>query len=181
MGERYTVQKKLLDLIASKNQIYKTTVLKNIFHVEVNNLLIVRVKGFYRMLKMLVSKTIVAQIPQISEAKKFISSHASPLVSSNIWKIELAAEEAIVNIIRHGYKGMEGLIQIDCEVEPSLFKIHIKDNSPEFNPTVYVGKQQESGKISFGGRGISLMRAVTDNMLYKRTKSSNILTLIHHR
>lgn len=93
----------------------------------------------------------------------------------DIEKIQLAAEEAIVNIIKHGYKKKKGKIELELFVD-EYFTLAIKDKSPKFNP---LSKRK---KIFYpekkpGGLGIFLIFQCVDEVHYKRKDSCNILTL----
>jgi anti-sigma regulatory factor (Ser/Thr protein kinase) len=48
----------------------------------------------------------------------------------------MAVDEALTNIIEHGYAyaGDQHQIEIICETEPERFLITISDDSPAFNP-----------------------------------------------
>ena len=56
------------------------------------------------------------------------------LDQTNVRKTELSSEEALVNVIEHGYKGLPGQINIaliDSEME---IRIIFEDRGPAFNP-----------------------------------------------
>ena len=100
----------------------------------------------------------------------------------SIRKVELASEEALVNIIRHAYKETEGTIDIDVRKGPKKqIEIEIRDNGPPFDPL----KQEiafdplaslEERKI--GGLGILFIRQYMDEMRYCREGNTNILVLV---
>lgn len=99
-----------------------------------------------------------------------------------IRKVELASEEALVNIIRHAYKQRSGHIEIQVTIYPkNRVEIAIRDQGPPFNPleeerridpAIPLEERQE------GGLGILLIRKYMDEVLYRREKDLNILTLI---
>ena len=119
------------------------------------------------------SMVIHAVTSQLSDAISFVSSCAAP-VTKDIWKIELAVEEALVNIIEHGYCDESQKIHIQCNTTSNMFTVQIADTARPFNPTTYSGPSEEPFER---GRGIRLMRAVTDRMEYYRDDQINILTL----
>ena len=49
--------------------------------------------------------------------------------------IELAVEEAFVNIIQHGYRGSEGTILIKSDFYDGCLTLKIEDQAPRFDPT----------------------------------------------
>jgi len=96
-------------------------------------------------------------------------------------RLELAMEEAIVNVIHHGYGKQEGKIEIHLEWEPGLVKIHLKDWGPPFNPLKEAPKVDPNAVLEEreeGGLGIFLMQKCVDEVLYARDKNRNLLILI---
>ena len=100
---------------------------------------------------------------------------------SALRKIELSAEEALVNIITYAYSGRPEEIAIQIKVIPkSHVEIAITDRGPAFNPLEYKEASLD-GDIEtrdIGGLGIHLMKRNMDSVHYKRIKNANILTLI---
>ncbi len=98
-----------------------------------------------------------------------------------IRKVELASEEALVNIIRHGYKSRAGQIAIRVVSFATHVEIVLIDEGPPFNPlleerTVDAMACLEERKE--GGLGILFMRQYMDEVRYQRDANHNILTLI---
>lgn len=98
-----------------------------------------------------------------------------------IRKIELASEEALVNIIEHGYKNSSGKIHIRiCECKPGVVELIFADYGPPFNP---LKKQTSFNPLAsleeraIGGLGILFIRQYMDDVRYKREKEMNILSL----
>ncbi len=125
----------------------------------------------------LFEKTIEAQIGQLPLAQEFISKRVQPIFKSKLWKIELSVEEAIANIIQHGYQGIEGLIHITCSFSNRKYSIHLEDTTAAFNPITYLIPEENDLPH---GRGIKLIRAVTNELQYTRTDTGNRFTLIHY-
>jgi serine/threonine-protein kinase RsbW len=97
-------------------------------------------------------------------------------------KIELASEEALVNIIHYAYPQGTGNIDIEYSVlsDPARLQIVISDNGVPFNPLL-----QEEPDISLpveerpiGGLGIFLMKQCIDRVDYRHEKGRNILTFL---
>jgi anti-sigma regulatory factor (Ser/Thr protein kinase) len=93
---------------------------------------------------------------------------------SSLNKIELATEEAIVNIITHG-----NTETLEVEVEGKV-QITIRDFGPPFNP---LEKKQPDlnaplEERQVGGLGIHLLLESMDEVYYQRLKNGNQLTLI---
>lgn len=93
-------------------------------------------------------------------------------------KLELAAEEALVNIISYGHPSAENTVEIDCEKKQSHFIVRLIDWGPPFNPIeadidIQQGVSLNERKI--GGLGIHLFRKLVDEAIYFRDEEKNIL------
>lgn len=100
---------------------------------------------------------------------------------STLRKVELAAEEALVNIIRHAYQGQPENIEIEIKVFPkSHVEISIRDNGPPFNPlTVHppdLASPLEEREI--GGLGIHFIKNNMDEVRYNRLDNANVIVLV---
>ena len=123
-------------------------------------------------------KTIAADLSLLPQAINFVTSCIFPPIQ-DVWKVELAVEEAIANIVEHGYRYQSGSIDIECTVTPTNFVVCLKDTSWAFNPAAYDSSNQDA--LSERGRGILLIRAVTDGLEYSREGTINTLTLKKQR
>jgi serine/threonine-protein kinase RsbW len=106
---------------------------------------------------------------------------------SSISKIELAAEEALVNVIKYGYPGPqsnENTIHIGCTpLSHGGIKILIRDKGISYNP---LGKNLFTAQPSpdaqmMGGYGIFFILHLMDEVNYNRDGDFNILSLIKRR
>jgi serine/threonine-protein kinase RsbW len=99
-----------------------------------------------------------------------------------VQEVELAVDEAVTNIILHGYEGAGGEIALSCERTDEGAVVEIRDAGPAFDPTVASTPDLESGadKRPIGGLGIYLMRRMTDAVLYERRDGENVLRLVKH-
>ena len=128
------------------------------------------------------NKIFLAKIEQLPEMLSWIRERAKEkaFISADIKRIELAAEEVIVNIIRHAYKNVSGRIHLSVLPFDDRIEITIKDKGPPFNPL-----DVKSDKITHkvledtkeGGLGIYLLRHCMDDLHYRRWQSFNILTM----
>lgn len=97
-------------------------------------------------------------------------------------KVILAVDEAVTNIMEHGYDpGIEGLIEIEAEVDESCFKVVIRDNGRVFNPesvpVVDMARHLKARRKK--GLGIFLMRQIMDEVRYRfQDGIRNELTLV---
>ena len=97
-------------------------------------------------------------------------------------EINLAVEEAIVNVIDYAYPdGVEGEAVINVNEENGFIKFVIKDKGKPFDPTQVKEADTTLGveDREIGGLGIFLVRKIMDNVQYERTADGqNVLTLI---
>jgi serine/threonine-protein kinase RsbW len=97
-----------------------------------------------------------------------------------ILKMELASEEAIVNIISYAYPEKKGILDISCSRMSHRFEIVIKDKGIPFNPIdAEVGPELDRPiqERKLGGLGIFLIRKVIDEASYQRVGDENLLRL----
>jgi serine/threonine-protein kinase RsbW len=99
-------------------------------------------------------------------------------------KVILAVDEAVSNIIEHGYEeGADGPIEIEVECDDVQFKIVIRDTGRVFNPES-VPDPDMKDHVQRGhkkGLGIFLMRQIMDEVRYKfKDGVKNELTLVKY-
>ena len=116
--------------------------------------------------------------------RDFVSRHVrqSRMAKDEENKVILAVDEAVTNIIEHGYdEGAEGSIEIEVEVSDDQFKIVIRDTGRVFNPESIPDPDMKE-HVQRGhkkGLGIFLMRQVMDEVRYKfKDGVKNELTLV---
>jgi anti-sigma regulatory factor (Ser/Thr protein kinase) len=111
-------------------------------------------------------------------------AHRAGFIPKYISKIELASEEALVNIISYAYsddKMVDAVIEIECSYLPEGgIKILLKDRGQEYNPLDYHGKYNPKNPTDtkVGGYGIFLITKLMDHVHYERDNGYNVLTLI---
>jgi anti-sigma regulatory factor (Ser/Thr protein kinase) len=94
--------------------------------------------------------------------------------------IELALEEAIVNIIKYSSSSPDSVITATCGTDNSgVFYITIIDSGPPFDP-LKKGTPDTGAGIDdrpVGGLGIFFIKEMTDGVTYTREGEKNILTI----
>ncbi|HVN94741.1 MAG TPA: ATP-binding protein [Terracidiphilus sp.] len=101
-----------------------------------------------------------------------------------LFGVHLCLEEAISNVIRHGYNGEPGhTLSVDC-VSPKAHEVLfvIEDQAPPFDPVSgsIPEEQPASSPMDYlrpGGRGILLMRKFSGSLAYERLPGGNRLTI----
>ena len=114
---------------------------------------------------------------------KYIQSEASKMKLSNkdLYSLQLAVEEALVNIIQYAYpKENDGTVEVEClALDNKVIEITIKDKGVPFNPVNY-GKVDTLASLEnrkVGGLGIFYMKETMDEVSYFRKGKVNILKL----
>jgi serine/threonine-protein kinase RsbW len=127
-------------------------------------------------------KAEINEIPRVSAALEQVMQVHS-FSKEEILDTQLAVEEAVTNIIMHGYEGRAGEIQITCHATRGIIEIQIEDTAPLFNPLSVPDPDCTAGiqDRQLGGLGIFLIRNVMDNVMYRTDQGKNILILIKRK
>lgn len=90
-------------------------------------------------------------------------------------KLEVAAEEAIVNILHYSQA-----TEIELTIYNSQFTIVLllSDNGLPFDPTAHVPNEKATDERQVGGLGIHLIRQIVDELHYERKENKNILRMV---
>jgi serine/threonine-protein kinase RsbW len=127
-----------------------------------------------------------AQIENLYNILHFIKrcAHDQGLPKERIKEIELAAEEALVNIFNYAYPGEKGDVEVHCRVDdPGTLICDIIDAGIPFN-ILSQADPDLSGNIlerDIGGLGVFLIKKMADSVDYERKEDRNILTLTFHK
>jgi serine/threonine-protein kinase RsbW len=113
--------------------------------------------------------------------------HAGGFPEASINRILIAVDEAVTNIIEHGYDGIEhgqGAIDIIMQVDADTFTISITDQGETFDPRslsdVDIQRHVAAGRS--GGLGVFLIRKIMDVVDYHHeTGRHNRLTMVKRR
>lgn len=124
---------------------------------------------------------------QLEYLQKFIDFVAScsreqGFEKKRVHEIELATEEALVNIFNYAYKETNGNVEIICKLDDTKrFIIEIVDMGIPFN-VLSVETPDISSKISerpLGGLGVFLIKQTVDAVDYRYEDNKNKLSLIY--
>jgi serine/threonine-protein kinase RsbW len=124
----------------------------------------------------------IAEIPQVSARLEELML-ASGFPPEAILDTQLAVEEAVTNIIVHGYGDAAGGIRVSCRVSPEMAEITIIDTALPFDP-LSIPEPDIDGDVDerrIGGLGVFLIRQVMDGLSYRYEGGENILTLTKKR
>ena len=122
------------------------------------------------------------RIDQVSLLPSFIDDavKASKLNPELTDSLNLALEEAVVNVINYAYpQGTDGEVVIDSATTDTALTFTITDSGKLFDPTaredVDINASVEDRPI--GGLGIHLVRQIMDDVRYERRGEKNVLIL----
>ena len=99
---------------------------------------------------------------------------------SDTTMINLAVEEAVVNVMKYAYPpDTKGDVTIEAVSNDVRLKITIIDSGAPFDPTVreQVDTTLSAQERPIGGLGIHLVRQIMDSINYERIDKLNVLTL----
>ncbi len=121
----------------------------------------------------------------LSGARELISSVCKRLGFDDLTcsKVALAVDEALCNVIRHGYKYEEGkpiwmsLWPLMSDGEVDGIRLVIEDEADQVDPTHMKGRELEDVKP--GGLGVHIIRDVMDEVSYEAREGKGMrLTLV---
>ena len=134
-------------------------------------------------MQVLDSITLPAHLAHLQTFVNFVTScsRGQGFNQKKIHEIELAAEEALVNIFTYAYEEEIGDVEIICKIDnDERFILEIIDTGVPFN-VLSVKDPDISADISerhIGGLGVFLMKNLMDAVHYRREGDKNILNLI---
>jgi anti-sigma regulatory factor (Ser/Thr protein kinase) len=108
------------------------------------------------------------------------AAEASGVAQKTLFEIELALEEALVNIMNHAYEGTKGDIRVVCMAESGrAFVVEITDSGKDFDMTSLPAPDVTAGidERTIGGLGIYFIKKLADRVSYRREDGKNILAI----
>lgn len=103
------------------------------------------------------------------------------VASDLVFKITVALEEAVTNVVNHAFAGIAPphAIRLRLEVGAEMIAAEIIDNGRAFDPLAqpHPDLSLPIAERAIGGLGIHLMRAMMDRIEYRRRNGRNHLRL----
>jgi anti-sigma regulatory factor (Ser/Thr protein kinase) len=136
--------------------------------------------GADKMLDRLVLRSRLEELAQVPVwIEGLTSRHAIP--DKTQFAIDLCLEEALSNVIRHGYGGAEDRFVSVRFTMPrdSYFEFVIEDEAPHFNPldAPPLPAINATEETRIGGQGIRFLREFSDALEYEPTPMGNRLRI----
>ena len=133
----------------------------------------------------LAEKTFPAQLDQLSAIADFITEAARQLHMGerDIFAVQMAVDEAVTNIITHGYPGQpDGSLDISCRKKGDDLIVEIRDRGSPFDPDEVPEPDLHTPLEDRreGGLGIFLMRRMMDRVEFAHLDGENVLTMARH-
>lgn len=120
------------------------------------------------------------QLPAFLDYVRQIAQTAG-LAAAQATRLELAVEEALVNVFNYAYAGWDqpGAVTCRAVVEGDGLTVEIIDEGPSFNP---LAQPDPDTALSLeqrqpGGLGVFMIRRLTDEISYRREENWNVLTI----
>jgi anti-sigma regulatory factor (Ser/Thr protein kinase) len=122
------------------------------------------------------------RLESVEKARSFVKEKMTgwKLDTRLVGRVELALEEALVNITRYAYPDHKGDFEVHCSLgDEGQLIIEIHDWGIPFNPLERLkpDPSQELASRRVGGWGIELIRQIVDDLKYRRDQGKNIFSL----
>ena len=115
--------------------------------------------------------SVKASLENLQEIRSYIDKVGASLgiSESALGDLRLVVDEAVTNVVIHGYGELEGNIDIHMEADGDSVIITIRDQAKNFDPSqVSVPRLDTALKDRpLGGMGIFLIRKMTDEAEFK--------------
>jgi anti-sigma regulatory factor (Ser/Thr protein kinase) len=112
-----------------------------------------------------------AELGDLPAMRRFVAEAADDLQTpaESVPDLVIAVDESATNIIRHGYGGRPGRIEIELERRDDALVITLRDDAPPFDPTGRPGIDRDTplARRAPGGFGIGLTRASVDRVTHR--------------
>lgn len=121
----------------------------------------------------------VQEVPQLNVFVDEVCEQVDFDMSTTL-KLNLAIEEAVVNVMNYAYPaGEKGDVDIEAMINDEYLVFVISDSGTPFDPTAKaeVDTTLSAEERGIGGLGIHLIRQIMDTINYKRVDGKNVLTL----
>ena len=110
--------------------------------------------------------SVKASLENLQEIRSFIDRAGASLGvnESALGDLRLAVDEAVTNVVIHGYAETDGQVELHMQADGDAVVIRIRDHAASFDPSQVKAPQldTELKDRPFGGMGIFLIRKMTD-------------------
>ena len=136
-------------------------------------------------MKVLADITVPARLESLEGLVKSATGSALQcgFAGESLFTVELVTEETVLNVFKYAYPEGEGAVRLRCMGDADRFVIEVSDRGVPFDATAQPAPDVTSPleERPVGGRGIYLIKKMTDGMRYTREDGRNILSLFIRR
>lgn len=133
-------------------------------------------------MKSLTMRYDAAQVRDLNDMREFLEQAVLVLGGSedDAGDLVLAVNEAVTNVLLHGYDSRPGPVILCVEVENSDLRVILTDTAPLFDPTrvpppdIFLPLEDRP----LGGLGVHMMRQLTDELVYRALDDGNELAFV---
>ena len=120
----------------------------------------------------------IATISQLSEFVETVCEEKG-LDMALTMNLNLALEEAVVNVMSYAYPDSQGDVKVDIKIDDQKVVSILTDSGIPFDPTQKgdVDTTLPAEERPIGGLGIHLVKQIMDKVSYQYVGNQNILTL----
>ena len=120
----------------------------------------------------------IATITQLSEFVETVCEEKG-LDMALTMNLNLALEEAVVNVMSYAYPDSQGDVKVDIMIDDQKVVSTLTDSGIPFDPTQKgdVDTTLPAEERPIGGLGIHLVKQIMDKVSYQYVDNQNILTL----
>ena len=126
--------------------------------------------------------TIPGEVGRLAEVRAFVREAARGRLGSRVLEdLVCAVDEAVTNVVVHGYRGATGPVEIEVGGDAETLEVTIADRAEPFDPTLARAPDLDLPleRRPLGGMGVHLMRAFADELRYApRRGGGNEVTLV---
>lgn len=132
--------------------------------------------------------TVPATLDSLSVVGRYVmrAAEAAAVDRKRAYRLRLAVDEIVTNIIVHGYQeaGIQGTIALRVAVDPQSLMIVVEDTAKAFDPRQVPPPTDLDGAIEdrpIGGLGLFLAMQGVDQFRYEHVNGRNRNILVTHR
>jgi serine/threonine-protein kinase RsbW len=115
---------------------------------------------------------LAAELADLAQFRLFVqeSAGACGVAAGDVVNIVLAVDEAVTNVILHGYAGRCGAVELEVTRAQDALVIRLRDEAAPFDPTGVAAPDLTVSPLerASGGLGLHLIRQVMDQLTYRR-------------
>ena len=128
--------------------------------------------------------TVTSNLQEINTVlPQFNRIHQRRIVQQDWLQCQLALVEGFTNAVRHAHRNLPPETPIVIAIAIYLDRLIIKiwDRGEPFDLQQYLNRQTTTNRLNEGGRGISLMYKIADEISYERiSPSQNCLQIVKY-